>query len=57
VNTLYFYFRLLTCEGIFERLFKAQEFEDGKIDRRVQTKTAFVGAQSGVELRLTSTAE
>jgi hypothetical protein len=37
-------------EGVFEDLFKAEEFEDGEIDGGMEAETAFVRAESGIEL-------
>ncbi len=37
-------------EGIFKGLLKAEELKDGKVYRRMEAHTAFIGADSRVEL-------
>lgn len=41
---------LTASEGILEDLLKAQELENGQVDSRMESKTAFVGSKSRVEL-------
>jgi hypothetical protein len=41
---------LTSGQSILEDLLEAQELQNGQIDRRVESKTAFVGAKSRVEL-------
>lgn len=42
--------QLTSSQGILEDLLKAQELQDGQVDRRVQAETALVWAEGGVEL-------
>jgi hypothetical protein len=42
--------RHTASESILEDLLKAQELENGQVDRRVQAQTALVGAERRVEL-------
>lgn len=37
-------------EGIFKDLFKAEEFEDREIDSGMETETAFIRTEGGIEL-------
>ena len=37
-------------ESVLEDLLKAEELEDGEIDRRMETKSTLVGAEGRVEL-------
>ena len=48
---------LTTSKSILEDLLKAQKLQDRKIDRGVETKTAFVWAESGVELHTVATVD
>lgn len=41
---------LTACEGILEDLLKSKEFQNGEIDRGMETESSFVWSQSRVEL-------
>ena len=38
------------CEAVFEDLLETEEFDDGQVDRRVETQAALVRADGAVEL-------
>ena len=44
-------------QSILEDLLEAQELQDGQIDRRVESQTAFVRTQGGIELHSIATVD
>ena len=43
-------YSLTACKGILEDLLEPQEFQNGEIDRGMETEPSFVWSQSRVEL-------
>ena len=39
-----------TCKGVLKDLLKAEELDDSEVNRRMQTDTALIGADSRIEL-------
>ena len=46
---------LTACQRIFEDLLKAEEFEDGEVDGRVEAEAALVWPKSRIELNTEAT--